>query len=712
MRGDWAEGWPRQHGAGGEEEGLAFVTAVPGDEPVSLSKPVVGAFEVVDERDNRQAVHAMRAALTKAFGLEGRKVRPWRLAWSAVLIVAHIVPGFIRAWLWLYAWVFKGDGAPLLAAAKADPDGAERWKKLRDEQRRTREERKEALRVGAMPVLVLVIGAWLIAPRFVMALGAVGALALGYYGYTWRHEPKQLIATAPKTDGVHVPAVTYDFLVEAFGNLGISGIDRSIRTVTAAGRPAAEAIKWDGPIARDARDKGTVIRCELPGAVTAKAIIDKREEFSGALGRSMGCVHLAGDPRRSTSWLEVYIPDVDMAYEERGPGPLLAVDLVTDYFKPFPWGRDPKAAVVTLELEEKNVMIGGEPGGGKTGGLAGALFGSAKDATIEHWVAELKGTGDLEDSKLFASRYMHGAGREPLEFAFELLRALKQLGEERSANFNDVPRDLRPDFKVTRQIADLYPDDFSPLVVVIDEVQRLFMDEKLGKLAGQYAFEATCLSRYSATSLVLALQKPEKNCLPTNLGANMHVRIGFKSADEYTNKQIMGGNATARGVRTHMLEEGQPGMCWVIGGASHRTPVQAMADYYSGRDRRNIAEQAQKLRLARGLLRGQAAGEELRKPDLPAQDFLMDVVQVTNGHPRPKIWTVNLLAALADPVTGWPERYGDWTESTLANAFRPYGVEGMGAHDKPRGDEESPGTTKRGYLLPQVREALRKRGPM
>lgn len=79
--------------------------------------------------------------------------------------------------------------------------------------------------------------------------------------------------------------------------------------------------------------------------------------------------------------------------------------------------------------------------------------GAALDPLRELWVHELKGFGDLDPLERVSHRFASGVDDESIGYAAESLRLLRRELEQRTERLKELPRDLCPDKRVTRQIA-------------------------------------------------------------------------------------------------------------------------------------------------------------------------------------------------------------------------------------------------------------------
>src|SRR5207247_1818391 len=71
------------------------------------------------------------------------------------------------------------------------------------------------------------------------------------------------------------------------------------------------------------------------------------------------------------------------------PWPLLGAES-TSLWEPVPVGVDEEGEPVALELVERNILLGGEPGAGKSAALSVLLAAGALDSNAQLWLLDGK----------------------------------------------------------------------------------------------------------------------------------------------------------------------------------------------------------------------------------------------------------------------------------------------------------------------------------
>lgn len=583
-------------------------------------------------------------------------------------------------------WALDREAAPLRAEAvrKADVDHYLRLSGLRADRVRLR----AAIVAGC--VVVLAAGAFAghaMAPRWAFALACAVMLAgLGLYGAN-RDKPvigRAVIAT-------EAPRLTADLVSRGLGSIGIGGI-----TVALARDP--HAIGFPSPIMRDG--PGWRADVDLPAGVTAGEVMDRRDKLASALGRPLGCVWPEGHPEIHPGRLTIWVGDKEVSQARQDPWPLLKAG-TADLFRSFPFGTDARGRAVPIQLMETNVLIGAIPGYGKTRAKLLLLLAAALDVRAELWVYELKGTGDLECMEKVAARYASGQDDDTIEAALLSLRELYAECQRRAERIKAMPRDLRPENKVTPQMAGSRRHGLHPLVVAIDELQELTGHSKFGKEAGELLVKIVKLGRALGIILLLATQRPDKDSMPTGITANVGTRFCLRVMSWIENDMILGTGAYKSGVRATMFTKRDKGMGYLVGAGDDAMVVRTY--FVDGPAADRVAVRARGLREAAGTLEGFALHGAQERVDRPRFDLLTDILACV-GPMEEKVWSCTLLTALAELR---PDAYEGWDETTFAKALGAHAVKTIQIS---RNDDNGVRRNWRGVEIQVVREAAQARG--
>jgi S-DNA-T family DNA segregation ATPase FtsK/SpoIIIE len=346
-------------------------------------------------------------------------------------------------------------------------------------------------------------------------------------------------------------APTPDVILFALGNLGIPLLTKAVKE----GTISPFIVGRDGP--------GWGARITLPHGVTATDVMTKREALSSALRRPLSAVWPAkGDEHEGD--LDLWIGFQDLGKATPPPWPLLKAGQA-NVFDSIPFGATPRAKSVSVPMFEINWLIGAAPGQGKTAAVRVLASGVALDPLCDLWVHELANKGDLEPFARISHRYVSGNDPETMEYAAESVQLLKAEYARRSAAFKQVPKEQRPEGKLTRELA--RHKKFRPLVVIFDEVQNLFTDETYGKQAAADLGYVIRLGRALGIIIILSTQRPDANMIPTAVTGNILGRFCLMVPGQPENDMVLGTSSYRRGYDATTFRIGlDRGLGWLKGG--------------------------------------------------------------------------------------------------------------------------------------------------
>lgn len=263
-------------------------------------------------------------------------------------------------------------------------------------------------------------------------------------------------------------------------------------------------------------------------------------------------------------------------------------DETVDY-KSLPFGMDPDGNLVTMGLLEVNHLLGGTPGGGKSGGITALLAGIAR---LDH-VAIVGLDPKRVEQGMWAPRFSRiatGNGDDPS-------LVLEALEEE---------MERRYDYLQAQGLKKFTPKEFSAewplIVVVIDELADLVAvaADKDGK-----AEEATrstlirrliALGRAAGIVLITATQKPQSDVVPTALRDLIQLRVAYATTNAAMTDTILGAGMAGNGADSHEIPASLRGVCYYVNETS-REPLRARTFWIPDEDVPGIAERYAHLRV-------------------------------------------------------------------------------------------------------------------
>ncbi|WP_405931015.1 cell division protein FtsK [Streptomyces sp. NBC_00827] len=488
-----------------------------------------------------------------------------------------------------------------------------------------------------------------------------------------------------------VQKLTSDIVVKAMASIGIG----QIATAVAKGQ---DGIKFVSPITREG--PGWRADIDLPLGVTVADVADRRSRLASGLRRPLGCVWPDADPDEHEGRLILWVGDRDLSKTGIVKWQL-ANARRHDIFKRNPFGIDPRGRAQSVPMIQHNILVGSLPGQGKTASVRVLACGAALDPSVELWLHENKGTGDLDSLECVSHRFVSGIDDDSIRYAADSLKLLRAEVMRRAGVIKKLPRDLCPDKRITRAIADKRSLKLWPLVGVFDECQNLFAHPKYGKQAGDDAEFIIKLGRALGVILVLATQRPDKDSLPTGISGNVSIRFALKVAGQTENDMILGTSAYKNGVRaTSFRPEIDAGNGYLAGATA--LPVVVRTAYLDDNATHAIAQRAHALRKAEGTLSGHALGEDAESASGPSYDLLADVAAVVPPSEN-RVWNERIAVRLAELR---PEVYGGWKGENVTSALKPHGIKTTGVAGTTDDGER---TTRRGIARDDLTAAIAER---
>ena len=232
----------------------------------------------------------------------------------------------------------------------------------------------------------------------------------------------------------------------------------------------------------------------------------------------------------------------------------------------IPFGIEDSGVPLCLGLLETNQLLGGIPGGGKSGGLTALLAGISR---LEN-VALIGLDPKKVELAPWAPRFTRIAKTE--NYASTLLEALV------------AEMERRYDWLVDHGLKKLTPAEFNAarplLVIVIDELADLVSigvdrEEKDAELQRSTMIRRLIAKGRAAGIVVIAAtQKPQSSVIPTELRDLIQQRIAYSTTTVDMTDTILGSGMGRNGGLAHEIPATQKGVCYVVSETS-RTPVRA-----------------------------------------------------------------------------------------------------------------------------------------
>jgi hypothetical protein len=214
------------------------------------------------------------------------------------------------------------------------------------------------------------------------------------------------------------------------------------------------------------------------------------------------------------------------------PWPLAAHERA-DAWAPIPVGIDENGTEVWLSLPERNVLLGGEPGAGKSGALAPLVAAAALDPSTELWLFD----GKMVELAPWKPCARHFVGAD----MGDAIRALDELRAIMDARYEQLSATGR------RKVAKDRGDRLQ--VVVIDEL-ALFTsnaDRKWSTAFSDRLRDLVARGRAAGIVVLAATQKPSTDVVPSAVRDLFGFRWALRCATREASDTILGSGWATTG---------------------------------------------------------------------------------------------------------------------------------------------------------------------
>jgi S-DNA-T family DNA segregation ATPase FtsK/SpoIIIE len=572
--------------------------------------------------------------------------------------------GKLFAQLWRWAWDLEASPARIKALQAGDVPTYDRLIERRNVQV------KKRLPLAACCLAGVVGGgaaAWWTLPWWAQVPLWGGLLfALARIG-----RPIDRPITSPAVTVTRYERLTAERVREALCSIGISRLTDPKKITFPT------QIHRDGP--------GQLARCNLPHGVEAAKVVSERGKLSSALRLPRDQVWPSVGPEHEGQ-LDLWV-GFQPASKMKAPRWSIAADGArTSVFEPLEFGYDQRNRPIAVPLFQRNWLIGGVPGSGKSYFARAICLAAAIDPTTEFKIAEYKGTGDFTDfyEAGLCSEYYCGLDDEALDGGRGIIAWGLAEAARRGARIKHFrAQGLAPEGKVTPELAAMPGSGLHPVVIVIDEAHELLPEAEVAENAEKLIRRGRALNLI----IIFATQIPDANAVPPNITRCTNTAACLAVKGHTENDMILGTGSHRRGVTgTGFRPEIDAGWGMVVG---LREPVAVRAQYPDEKTTKKILARAAELRGGRPTW----ADEE----ETPRVDVLVDVVQVWPAGRDRAQWQ-----PLAEALAKFrPEAYEDLTGDSLSALLRGMGVSTLNV--------KAGGAVLKGCLLAEVEAAAKRR---
>ncbi|MDQ4094530.1 MAG: hypothetical protein M3143_14420 [Actinomycetota bacterium] len=270
---------------------------------------------------------------------------------------------------------------------------------------------------------------------------------------------------------------------QAFAHLGVAPLDKFFKD--------AGQLVYTVPARMDGN--GTYAQVRLPLGVTADMVADRHARLAANLGRAK--LETWPTEGAEAGQLDLWVADKGKLGQGAGPWPLLH-DGEVNIFDGVPFGRSQRGQVLHAPIVERNYLIGGQPGQGKSSAGRTLCLGCVLDATVELRVYVFASNPDFDAFRPRLAAYVKGDDDEAIEAGLGELRELRE----------DVTRrgkllERHGAAKVTRKLASSVKG-LHPVVAIFDECHEMFEHGVFGGEAGSLAIKVVKKARKCGITLL------------------------------------------------------------------------------------------------------------------------------------------------------------------------------------------------------------------
>jgi hypothetical protein len=243
---------------------------------------------------------------------------------------------------------------------------------------------------------------------------------------------------------------------------------------------------------------------------------------------------------------------------------------------PVPIGVDERGEQVAIGLVERNVLVGGEPGAGKSVAISSLVAAAALDRDARVWLLD----GKLVELAVWAPIAERLVGPDG-EQAIGVLREVQAVMEDRYREL--LARGQR---KVRR-------DDGLPLHLVVCDELAFYLtlpDRKRRQEFAELLRDLVARGRAAGVIVVAATQKPGADVVPTALRDLFGFRLALRCNTPQASDTILGQGWATAGADASTIPGGQRGVGYLL--AEGERPERIKSFYLSDDDVRAIAERA------------------------------------------------------------------------------------------------------------------------
>jgi DNA segregation ATPase FtsK/SpoIIIE-like protein len=249
-------------------------------------------------------------------------------------------------------------------------------------------------------------------------------------------------------------------------------------------------------------------------------------------------------------------------------------------WNPIPIGIDELGEVVTISLPERNMLLGGEPGAGKSVGLSMLVAAAALDSSCQLFLLDGK-----QVELACWSRCAVGSAGPSIQDAIDVLRSVQ------------TEMDARYERLLTAGKRKVAPNDGINLQMIVCDELAYYLS--IGDRKANQEFSTLCrdiVARGRAAGIIFigATQKPSHDVIPTSLRDLFAFRWALRCTTPQASDTILGQGWASEGYSAKDVDPAHKGVGYLVaeGGLPRR-----MKSYYLSDEHLDVlGKRAQALR--------------------------------------------------------------------------------------------------------------------
>jgi hypothetical protein len=241
-----------------------------------------------------------------------------------------------------------------------------------------------------------------------------------------------------------------------------------------------------------------------------------------------------------------------------------------------PLGVDEQGDSVSLLLPERNVLVGGEPGAGKSAALSVIVAMAALDPCARLWLLD----GKLVELAAWAPACRRLAGTD----GRDAIGLLREVQAEMDARYREL---------LARGLRKIGPDEGLPLDVVVCDELAFYLslpDKRERQEFTELLRDLVARGRAAGVIVCAATQKPGSDVVPTALRDLFGFRLALRCNTPQASDTILGQGWASAGADASKIPGGQRGVGYLLTEGERPVPIKGF--YLTDDDVRAIAERA------------------------------------------------------------------------------------------------------------------------